>query len=308
MRRCGTLLTLLLFTLAVGGTSHAASNYVTLEKGIKRSGPQYRSVSLKKDSPELCQQACAEDGECQAYTYAKPGVQGPRASCLLIKGRIASTERNDCCVSGVKRTRSPAATSSPSVSGPVAKMAAPPAKGSQATPKVLADRFSPGPSSTKPPPVVKGDEVIYRRKPFLADARVEIEKGDSSGLKSITIPDEYLLVIETISVSCHFGTKQHPESFFIQTGLKDIQVIDTTGIVDDFASIYIPLSKQGENITYYKPYSLWIGTQQVRTYAAPGTKVLVWVNSNTDDTSASTSCSCSLSGYLLDPDSPSLAP
>jgi hypothetical protein len=79
MKRCGALLTLLLFALVVGGTSHATRTYVTLEKGIKRSGPQYRSVRLKKDSPELCREACAKDGECTAYTYIKPAGQGLRA-------------------------------------------------------------------------------------------------------------------------------------------------------------------------------------------------------------------------------------
>ena len=313
MRKCGTLLTLLLFTLVVGGTSHAAGTYVTLEKGIKRSGPQYRSVRLTKDSPELCQQTCAQDGECTAYTYINPGVQGPRASCLLIKGRIASTERNDCCVSGVKRTRSPAASSSPSVSGPVVKMA---------TPKVQADQFSPRPSGTQsptykgqlpaktPPPVVKGDEVIYKREPFWFTKKVEIKPRTYTGSESIKVSDEHLFVIETISVSCSFGPGKQPSGFWIRVvkpeTAKDRDK-DTIRVLQDFehVDIRIPLSKQ-----YVKDSGVsgWVGTQQVRTYALPGTRVNLSASSVTLDTTSSTYCACSLSGYLLDPDSPSLAP
>ena len=310
MKRCATLLTLLLFTLVVGETSHAAGTYVTLEKGIKRSGPQYRSVRLTKDSPELCQQACAKDGECTAYTYTKPGVQGPRARCLLIRGRIASTERSDCCVSGVKKTRSTTATTSPSVSGPPARMAAPPVRGSQVSPKVQADRFTPKPIGTISPPAVKGDEFIYKREPFWFTKKVEIKPRTYTGSESIKVSDEHLFVIETISVSCSFGPGKQPGGFWIRVvkpeTAKDRDK-DTPRVLQDFeyVVIRIPLSKQ-----YVKDSGVsgWVGTQQVRTYALPGTWVNLSVSSVTIDTTTSTHCACSLSGYKLDPDSPSLAP
>lgn len=310
MRRCGSLLTLLLFTLVVGGNSHATSTYVTLEKGIKRSGPQYKTVLLKKDSPELCREACAKDGECTAYNYTKPRVQGPRARCLLIKGRIASTERSDCCVSGVKQTRSPTASTSRSVSGPAVKMAGPPVRGSQVAPKVQAGRRSPRPIGTITPPAVKGDEVIYKREPFWFTKNVEIKPGTYTGSRSIKVPDEHLLVIETISVSCSFEPGQQPARFSVRVvkaeTAKDRDK-DTIRVLQDFehANIFIPLSKQ-----YGKDSGVsgWVGTQQVRAYALPGNWVNLSVSRVKIDTTTSTHCACSLSGYLLDPDSPSLAP
>jgi len=150
MRRCGALLTLLFFALVVGGTSHAARTYVTSEKGVDRPGQDYKSFWLKKPSPELCRQACADDEKCKAYTYVKPGVQGRQARCWL-KGRVPSVKRNYCCVSGVKTAKSPTVAISPPVSGPAANIGAPKVKGLQTVPKVQARQFSPRTPGTKPP-------------------------------------------------------------------------------------------------------------------------------------------------------------
>ena len=147
MKRCAALLTLLFVALVVGGTSHAASNYVTLEKGIKRSGPQYRSVGLKKDSPELCREACADDENCKAYTYEISRLKGYPGRCLLYDS-VPPAKENDCCVSGVKTTKSPTVTISPPVSGPIANIGAPQVKGLQVAPKVQAGQFSPRTSDT----------------------------------------------------------------------------------------------------------------------------------------------------------------
>jgi len=309
MRRCGTLLTLLLFALVVGGTSHAARTDVTSEKGVDRPGMDYRSFWLPKDDPELCRQACADDEKCKAYTYRKPSVQGGKARCLL-KGRVPSAKRNDCCVSGVKLTKSPTVATSPPAPGPAAKMTAPPVRGSQVAPKVQADRFSPKPIGTITPPVVKGDEVIYKREPFWFTKNVEIKPRTYTGSESIKVSDEHLFVIETISVSCSFGPGKQPGGFWIRVvkpeTAKDRDK-DTPRVLQDFeyVVIRIPLSKQ-----YVKDSGVsgWVGTQQVRTYALPGTWVNLSVSSVTIDTTNSTFCACSLSGYQLDPDSPSLAP
>jgi hypothetical protein len=61
----------------------------------------YKDFDLAEARPELCQTACESDPECKAYTYVKPGVQGPHARCWLKSG-VPKVVINDCCISGVK--------------------------------------------------------------------------------------------------------------------------------------------------------------------------------------------------------------
>ena len=49
----------------------------------------------------MCQNACAREARCQAYTWVRPGVQKPKAVCWLKDG-VPSPTRNADCVSGVK--------------------------------------------------------------------------------------------------------------------------------------------------------------------------------------------------------------
>src|SRR5260370_28547023 len=73
----------------------------TLEPDTNRPGQDYKSFDLTEGNPELCRKACADDRNCKAFTYVKPGVRGSRATCWLKSGvPVAST--SDCCVSGVK--------------------------------------------------------------------------------------------------------------------------------------------------------------------------------------------------------------
>jgi hypothetical protein len=177
-------------------------------------------------------------------------------------------------------------------------------------PKVQADRFSQRPIGTITPPVVKGDKAIYKREPFAVTTGFEIHSG-TEGRTSYQVPDEYLLVIETISVRCNFSRGEQPEYFSVTA----IPIPKRTGPLGDLtalspskARIFIPLSKQFE-----KPSgsSIWVGTQQVRIYAYPGRDVSLYAKlyyNFRDKKRPNASCSCSLSGYKLDPDSPSLAP
>ncbi len=71
-----------------------------LEPDTKRPGADYRSFSA--ESPEVCQEACAEDPDCKAYTYVKPDrIEGTPGRCYL-KSAVPDPVGNDCCVSGVK--------------------------------------------------------------------------------------------------------------------------------------------------------------------------------------------------------------
>ena len=73
----------------------------TLEPGVDRPGSDYRNFDLDETRPELCQQACANEATCRAFTYVKPGVQGPKARCWL-KNAVPAPKPSDCCTSGVK--------------------------------------------------------------------------------------------------------------------------------------------------------------------------------------------------------------
>ena len=70
------------------------------EIDIDRAGSDYNNFYLPIPDPKLCQDACAEDGQCRAYTYVKPNTQGPQARCWL-KNKIPLPKQNTCCVSGV---------------------------------------------------------------------------------------------------------------------------------------------------------------------------------------------------------------
>lgn len=72
-----------------------------LEYNIDRMGSDYRNFWLQYPDPNQCQAACSRENQCQAWTYVKPGVQGPQARCWL-KNRVPRASSSGCCVSGVK--------------------------------------------------------------------------------------------------------------------------------------------------------------------------------------------------------------
>jgi hypothetical protein len=74
---------------------------MTMEPDTDRPGQNLRVFDLKAPDPALCAQACGDDNKCRAYTYVKPGVQGPKARCWLKTG-IPAAKPNPCCVSGVR--------------------------------------------------------------------------------------------------------------------------------------------------------------------------------------------------------------
>ncbi len=99
----------LVFLIAASASSYAA---VTTEKNTDRPGSDYAGYDLPSADPQLCAKACADDAKCKAYTFVKPGLQGPAARCYL-KDPAPAALPNDCCVSGVRtrattlRARSP---------------------------------------------------------------------------------------------------------------------------------------------------------------------------------------------------------
>jgi hypothetical protein len=81
--------------------STQSSALVSTEDGTNRPGSDYSNFDLPEARPELCLAACARDVVCQAYTYVRPGVQGPSARCWL-KDAVPSPVANACCTSGVR--------------------------------------------------------------------------------------------------------------------------------------------------------------------------------------------------------------
>lgn len=55
----------------------------TFESNVDLPGHDYRSQTLAVADPKLCQAACGNDDNCQAFTYVEPGQQGPNAVCYL---------------------------------------------------------------------------------------------------------------------------------------------------------------------------------------------------------------------------------
>src|SRR5262245_11621283 len=71
------------------------------EPNTDRPGEDYRSFDLPAPRPESCREACWGEPRCRAFTYVRPGVQGPSARCWL-KHTVPPARPNDCCLSGVK--------------------------------------------------------------------------------------------------------------------------------------------------------------------------------------------------------------
>jgi PAN domain len=71
--------------------------------GMQRDTNYYGSDYRHVDSltAAQCQAACAKETQCKAWTWVKPGVQGPSAKCWL-KNAVPAKSSNACCISGMK--------------------------------------------------------------------------------------------------------------------------------------------------------------------------------------------------------------
>lgn len=77
----------------------AAFSAQAQEWNTDRPGNDIRDFDLRAPDHNLCRQACDGNASCKAWTYVKPGVQGPQARCYL-KSPAPARIANDCCVSG----------------------------------------------------------------------------------------------------------------------------------------------------------------------------------------------------------------
>jgi len=71
------------------------------ETNVDRPGYDFQNFDLPQPNPQLCRDACMREGQCRAFTYVNPGVQGPSARCWL-KMSVPQATPSNCCISGVK--------------------------------------------------------------------------------------------------------------------------------------------------------------------------------------------------------------
>lgn len=88
----------LIYRYSAAGGAHSANNW---EQGIDRMGQDFRNFDQAQPDPGICQAACANDPRCRAWTWVRPGHQGPHSRCWLKHG-VPVARRSDCCVSGVR--------------------------------------------------------------------------------------------------------------------------------------------------------------------------------------------------------------
>ena len=75
---------------------------ISFEPDTNRGGSDFTNFESIGDRLEICRDACAAENSCIAYTYVRPGLQGPRAMCWL-KNSAPPATVDGCCISGVKR-------------------------------------------------------------------------------------------------------------------------------------------------------------------------------------------------------------
>lgn len=85
----------------------------TFQPDTNLAGMDYRSQQMVNNSdPLTCQGMCNAEGECKAWTWVKPAVQGPYAVCWLKRG-VPTRSYSMYTISGAKAGDAPAANSAP---------------------------------------------------------------------------------------------------------------------------------------------------------------------------------------------------
>lgn len=72
----------------------------TIENNTDRMYGDYKDFDIS-GGWESCRDACANDLNCKAFTWVKPGVQAPSARCYL-KNTVNGAYANSNCVTGVR--------------------------------------------------------------------------------------------------------------------------------------------------------------------------------------------------------------
>ncbi|MBL9101262.1 MAG: PAN domain-containing protein [Myxococcales bacterium] len=83
------------------GCTSGLRSPVKLEPNTDRAGSDYKTFDIAENAPAQCAVACQMDSQCAAFTFAAPGVLGPKGRCFL-KSSSGSSTPNPCCTSGVR--------------------------------------------------------------------------------------------------------------------------------------------------------------------------------------------------------------
>lgn len=86
--------------IALFGAGAAIADGPYIEQNTSRWGGDYARFETTSNSSMECATACARDGRCQAWTFARPGTEGPNGVCRL-KETVPFAAANNCCESGV---------------------------------------------------------------------------------------------------------------------------------------------------------------------------------------------------------------
>lgn len=96
--------------LAMGPTAGAPAHVkvsapptFTTEHGLNLPGQDYKRFAVD-GGPQQCENACASEAQCKAFTWVRPGVQGPKAMCWLKSG-VPGAMLNPDTVSGYSGMR-----------------------------------------------------------------------------------------------------------------------------------------------------------------------------------------------------------
>jgi hypothetical protein len=81
---------------AVGPSTCCTSGGVG-DLNVDRPGGDYNHFFM--DTPHHCLDACSSDPQCAAWSWVKPGIQGPSGVCWL-KNTMPPAVDNSCCQSG----------------------------------------------------------------------------------------------------------------------------------------------------------------------------------------------------------------
>ena len=88
--RLAYLLFLLGIAMVLGHSGVAIAQGTTTEYGTDRPGSDRYSFDMARPEPKDCENVCLLDQSCRAWTFVRPGFQGPRALLVEIAGSGAS--------------------------------------------------------------------------------------------------------------------------------------------------------------------------------------------------------------------------
>ncbi|PHR60854.1 MAG: hypothetical protein COA47_06505 [Robiginitomaculum sp.] len=76
------------------------ANAQMFETNMERTGATFTRSTISANGPQACWALCAKDGRCKAWTWERPGINGPLAMCSL-KSAVTPGQFSPCCVSGL---------------------------------------------------------------------------------------------------------------------------------------------------------------------------------------------------------------